>query len=43
MSNKKEDNQESKASEFVQKWAGFLKDDDVENSKHNYFIQKYKL
>lgn len=43
MSTEIEENQGTKASEFVKKWAGFLKDDDAEISKHSYFVQKYHL
>ena len=30
------------ASDFVNKWAGFLKNDDVEKSKYDYLSEKYK-
>lgn len=33
---------DSKASDFVKKWAGFLKDNDIENSKRDYLTEKYK-
>lgn len=32
----------SKASDFVKKWAGFLKNNDIENSKRDYLTEKYK-
>ena len=28
--------------EFVEKWAGILKDADVENAKYDYLMNKYK-
>ncbi len=31
-----------KAIEFVDKWAGFLSNNDTENSKFNYLSDKYK-
>ena len=31
-----------KAVEFVEKWAGFLKDIDTKDSKYNYLLEKYK-
>ncbi len=33
---------ETKAVDFVKKWAGFLKDFDTDNSKYNYLKNKYK-
>jgi len=31
-----------KATDFVNKWAGFLKNTDTDNSKYNYLTEKYK-
>lgn len=31
-----------KASDFVNKWAGFLTNSETDNSKLNYLIEKYK-
>ena len=28
--------------EFISKWAGFLENDNREDSKYNYLIEKYK-
>ena len=33
---------ESKAVDFVNKWAGFLKKTDTDNSKYDYLTAKYK-
>jgi hypothetical protein len=33
---------ESKAADFVNKWAGFLKKPDTDNSKYDYLTGKYK-
>lgn len=30
------------AVDFVNKWAGFLKEDDMEKAKLNYLLEKYK-
>jgi hypothetical protein len=38
----KKKNKETKAAEFVKKWAGFLKDTDIDNSKYDYLTEKYK-
>lgn len=38
----KEQKMNSKASDFVKKWAGFLKNDEIENSKGEYLREKYK-
>ena len=35
-------NNESKATDFVKKWAGFLTNTDTDNSKHEYLTEKYK-
>ncbi len=32
----------AKATEFVEKWAGFLKSTNTEDSKYNYLSEKYK-
>jgi hypothetical protein len=31
-----------KASDFVNKWAGFLTNSDTDSSKYNYLTEKYK-
>lgn len=33
---------ESKAADFVSKWAGFLKNGDTDDSKYDYLTEKYK-
>jgi len=33
---------ETKAADFVSKWAGFLKKTDTDNSKYDYLTGKYK-
>ena len=38
--NKKE--KEIKAVDFVNRWAGFLKNEDIEKSKYDYLSEKYK-
>jgi len=35
-------NKELKATEFVKKWAGFLKNTDIDNSRYDYLTEKYK-
>ena len=30
------------ALEFVNKWAGFLKDEDIDNAKYDYLMNKHK-
>lgn len=35
-------NSDSMASGFVKKWAGFLKNHEIEKSKHEYPIEKHK-
>lgn len=32
----------SKATDFVNKWAGFLKSPDTDSTKYNYLSEKYK-
>ncbi len=32
----------NRASDFVNRWAGFLSDSDVDKSKYNYLSEKYK-
>jgi hypothetical protein len=32
----------TKATDFVQKWAGFMKDVDVEDAEYNYLLEKYE-
>jgi hypothetical protein len=32
----------SSGKSFVKKWAGFLKDSDIDSSKNNYLSEKYK-
>ena len=39
---KREKRKELKAVDFVNKWAGFLKNDDIEKSKYDYLSEKYK-
>jgi len=36
------DEETHKASKFVNKWAGFLKESNTDNSKYNYLTEKYK-
>lgn len=31
-----------RATEFVEKWGGFLKDVEIENSKYDYLMEKHK-
>lgn len=31
-----------KATDFVNKWAGFLKNDDIDDIKYDYLSEKYK-
>lgn len=38
----KTENKANSATEFVNKWAGFLKNSDIENSKYDYLSEKYK-
>ncbi len=35
-------NNNSKASDFVKKWAGFLKEKNIEKSKYDYLSSKYR-
>lgn len=37
-----ENEKEHKTTEFVEKWAGFLKKTDIEYYKHDYLVEKYK-
>lgn len=32
----------TKAADFVQKWAGFMKGVDTDDAKYNYLLEKYK-
>ena len=32
----------SKAKDFVEKWAGFLRDDNIDDAKYEYLSEKYK-
>jgi len=40
----KEEKKESNdfASKFIKKWSGFLKDDDINDAKYNYIMEKHK-
>lgn len=38
----KEKKNPHKASDFVNKWAGFLTNPDTDNSKYNYLTEKYR-
>ena len=35
-------NKETKATDFVRKWAGFLKDSETDKAKYDYLSSKYK-
>jgi len=37
---KREERKELKAVDFVNKWAGFLKNDDIEKSKYDYLSEE---
>lgn len=32
----------SKASDFIKKWAGFLKDEDIKDAKYEHLMEKHK-
>ena len=38
----KETGSNMKASEFVNKWAGFLSDEDTDQAKQDYLTEKYR-
>lgn len=42
ISAKEETSSELKASEFVNKWAGFLSDNETDQSKMDYLTEKYQ-
>lgn len=42
ISTKEENGSKMKASEFVNKWAGFLSDSDTDQSKRDYLTEKYR-
>jgi len=42
ISTKKEAGSKMKASEFMNKWAGFLSDEETDQSKQDYLTEKYR-
>ncbi|WP_340105403.1 hypothetical protein [Rhodohalobacter sp. 8-1] len=42
ISSEKEKDSKMKASEFVNKWAGFLSDEDTDKAKQDYLTEKYR-